>query len=112
MTLGKLARRALGPLLPAVGRAYRNFFMRLDVVAETFPALAPGTHLLDIGGADGLVLDAVLRGHPEVRATMLDLAPAIGGSLSPSVRDHVDLVPATSVAAYHAADGRPATWWW
>jgi 2-polyprenyl-6-hydroxyphenyl methylase/3-demethylubiquinone-9 3-methyltransferase len=103
MTLGALARRLLGPLFPAVGRAYRGFFVDVEAVAETLPPLAPGTHVLDVGGGDGIVLDAWLRRHPGARATLLDLAPAIGGALSPEVRARVELVSATGLAEYRAA---------
>jgi 2,7-dihydroxy-5-methyl-1-naphthoate 7-O-methyltransferase len=33
-------------------------------------------HILDVGGGDGAVLEAILRAHPDVRGSVLDLAPA------------------------------------
>lgn len=33
------------------------------------------TEILDVGGGDGVLLDAILRAHPEVRGRVLDLSP-------------------------------------
>jgi 2-polyprenyl-6-hydroxyphenyl methylase/3-demethylubiquinone-9 3-methyltransferase len=98
---GQLARRVLGPrLFPALGRAYRSIFVSLEKVAASLPELAPESELLEVGGGDGAMISAVLRRFPTLQATVIDLAPQVGGFLEPSLRTRVRVRPATSIADY------------
>jgi hypothetical protein len=106
MTLGQLARGMLGPLFPAVGRAYRSLFVSLDAVAETFPDLSPAAHVLDIGRGRLLLLAccAVIPGarhHARSCATSAPLSSSSAGRGMPA-----------SVAAYREAGCRPETSSW
>jgi len=97
MTPGKIARRILGPLFPAVGRVYRRFGVDLNSVAEAIPPIPEGATVLDIGGGDGDLLNLVLPRSPGVRVTMIDLSSSIGAWLAPELRSRVEILPATSV---------------
>lgn len=107
MSLGSLARRVLGERwFPIAGRMYRRFFVDLDEVARCFPTLGADDVVVDVGGGDGGLLDAVLAQNPQARATMIDISPRLGGSLRPETRARVTLLPGVSVRAYIAA-GHP-----
>jgi hypothetical protein len=95
---GALARRALGPLFPIAGRAYRRLFVDLDAVARVIPP-TDGL-ILDVGGGDGQQLAALLRLNPRARAVLIDIAPHVGSFLSPSERSRVELLPATPLRDY------------
>ena len=49
-------------------------------VARVTPVPRGATRLLDLGGAHGRFSAALLRRHPRLRATVLDLAPAVEAS--------------------------------
>ena len=46
-------------------------------VARRTPVPAGARHLIDLGGGHGLFAAALLRRHPGLRATVIDLAPAV-----------------------------------
>jgi trans-aconitate methyltransferase len=97
----------LGPdLFKPVGRAYRAFFVDLAQVAASFPPLPRYARVLEVGGGDGQLLNALLARFPDAHATMIDIAPELGGALAPALLARVDLLPNTSVREY-AARGRP-----
>jgi 2-polyprenyl-3-methyl-5-hydroxy-6-metoxy-1,4-benzoquinol methylase len=100
MPLGQIARRVLGPAFPVFGEAYRRAFVDIDKVADWMAARLPrDARVLDVGGGDGFVMNAVLARRHDIRLTMTDLAPRIGGVIAPAHRDRVEFRPATSVEA-------------
>jgi len=107
MTPGQVARKVLGPLFPMAGRAYRSFGVDLAKVARSIPRLPENAHLLDIGGGDGDLLNYILELNPTARVTMIDLAAGIGAWVRPELREHVEVLPQTSIADYVKL-GRPA----
>lgn len=101
MSLGSLARAVLGDaLFPVVGRRYRALFVDLQKVVDCLPRFPPGSHLLDIGGGDGEMINLILTRNPGVEITMLDLSPRLGSFLKPELRDRVVLLPGTSLKDY------------
>jgi hypothetical protein len=104
MTVGQLARKLLGARgFSRVGGWYRALFVDVEKVVDSFPALPDDVEVLDVGGGDGAVLDVLLARYPRARATMIDLAPRIGGALRPAHAARVTLLPGTAVSAYRAA---------
>jgi cyclopropane fatty-acyl-phospholipid synthase-like methyltransferase len=101
MSLGSMARVVLGKRwFPVVGHWYRAIFVDLEKVADCLPDLAPGSHVLDIGGGDGEMINILLRRNPDVNITMLDLSPRLGLSLKPEFRARVRVLPSTSLRDY------------
>ena len=99
MPLGQLARRILGTRFQPIGELYRAIFVDIGKVAEAVSRAIPsGAHCLDVGGGDGMLVDALLRLRPDIRVTMTDIAPEIGGFIAPERRNRVKLRPATSLA--------------
>jgi Methyltransferase domain len=108
VTPGQLVRRVLGPrLFKPLGRLYRSVFVDLEAVAASFPALPAKARVLEVGGGDGQMLNALLARFPDARATMIDLSTQLGDALEPTLRERVEVLPGTSVRQY-AALGRPA----
>lgn len=104
MPPGQIARRVLGPVFPVFGEAYRRAFVDIDKVADWMAARLPrDARILDVGGGDGFVMNAVLARRDDVRVTMTDLAPKIGGVIAPAHRPRVELRPSTSVEAVEGA---------
>lgn len=108
MSLGQLARRLLGRHFRSLGRWYRAVFVDLDALVSSLPEMPAGSRVLDIGGGDGEVLARLLGRFPGVTATLIDLAPAIGGSLDARQAERVTVLPATSIAAYRALQAAPS----
>lgn len=82
-------------------RLYRSAFVNIEATAAVIAGQIPrGAHVLDVGGGDGTMIDAVLRLRPDVTATMIDLSPSIGRFLSGSVCDRVTLLPGVALAGY------------
>jgi hypothetical protein len=103
MSVGQVARRALGPAFPVAGAAYRRIFVDVRKVAECIPALPGGSVLLDVGIGDGSITNHLLDLQPDLRVIGVDLAPSIGSFIREDLRDRVELHPATSVAEIVAA---------
>ena len=104
MPLGQIARRVLGPVFPVFGEAYRRAFVDIDKVADWMAARLPSdARVLDVGGGDGFVMNAVLARRADIHVTMTDLAPRIGGVIAPAYRPRLELRPATSVEAVDGA---------
>jgi 2-polyprenyl-6-hydroxyphenyl methylase/3-demethylubiquinone-9 3-methyltransferase len=104
MPPGQIARRLLGPVFPVFGEAYRRAFVDIDKVADWMAArLPPGARVIDVGGGDGFVMNAVLARRADIHVTMTDLAPKIGGVIAPAYRPRVELRPATSVETVDGA---------
>jgi cyclopropane fatty-acyl-phospholipid synthase-like methyltransferase len=97
VTPGQVARRLLGPWFPYVGRIYRRLAVDLQKVAEGFPRLPEGAHILDVGGGDGELMNYLLPLNPGVQATLIDIIPNLGEWIAPELRSRVDLLPNTSV---------------
>jgi len=101
---GQIARRVLGPVFPVFGEAYRRAFVDIDKVADWMAARLPqGARVLDVGGGDGFVMNAVLARRADIHVTMTDLAPKIGGVIAPAHRARVELRPAISAEAVDGA---------
>jgi 2-polyprenyl-6-hydroxyphenyl methylase/3-demethylubiquinone-9 3-methyltransferase len=90
----------LGPLFPVVGGYYRAFFLDVDQFVAALPRLPERAAVLDVGGGDGAVIDLLLERHPSARATMLDLAPNIGGSIRDRNKSRVEFMPMTTLSEY------------
>ncbi|MFM7313116.1 MAG: methyltransferase, partial [Cyanobium sp.] len=58
---------------------------RLEVLAflDAYPSFAEISHLVDVGGCRGELLETVLRRHPHIRGTVFDQAGVLEG-LSPA----------------------------
>ncbi|MFN2322117.1 MAG: class I SAM-dependent methyltransferase [Trueperaceae bacterium] len=56
-----------------------------DEVARRTPVPTGARRLIDLGGGHGLFAAALLRRHPALRATVLDLAPAVDAALAVGV---------------------------
>lgn len=101
---------ALGPMLrnwmPAgmerrLSGVYRAIFVDLDKVASLAAGLVPAdARILDIGGGDGELLNRLFGLRPDVRVTMVDIAPSVGKFIEPEHRGKVEFVPGTSVESY------------
>jgi hypothetical protein len=101
MSLGSLARAALGnSLFPIVARGYRAVFVDLKKVVDCLPPFPPGSHLLDIGGGDGEMINLILTRNPGLQVTMLDLSARLGSFLKPELRERVVVLPGTSLERY------------
>lgn len=99
MTIGSLVRKMAGPLEEPLCRAYRRIFVDADaVMAQLAEAIPRDAHVVDIGGGDGVMLDALLRHRPDLTATMTDIRPDIGVSLSDGVRARVTVLPSSPAA--------------
>lgn len=109
MALGAIIRRLAGPLERPLCDAYRALFMDVRRCAQQLQAAIPvDCHLIDVGGGDGAVLDAILRMRPDVTATMLDLKDAVGKFLTPEIASRVEIHTRTSIDAYLTQGGAPA----
>ena len=98
VTPGQFVRRLLGERLFArVVEFYRAVFVDLDEVAACLPPLAPGSEILDVGGGDGALLERILRRQPRLRASLVDLRPSVGLSLTDARRERVRLFASTAV---------------
>lgn len=101
MSAGQLARRLLGPqLFKPLGDAYRAFFVDLDAVAASFPQLPRQASILEVGGGDGQLLNALLARFGDAHATMIDISPRIGTGLHKALLARVRLSPNTSIRQY------------
>lgn len=101
MSPGQIARRLLGPqLFKPIGDAYRSFFVDLVAVAASFPPVPRRASILEVGGGDGQLLNALLARFPEARATMIDISPRVGDALDTSLLARVQLHPNTSIKQY------------
>ena len=99
MSPGQFARRILGERFEVVGKFYRGLFVDMNKVVEVFcHELPSGAHCLDVGGGDGLVAALILRRRPDVRITLIDIAPAVGGFIEQEFAHRVHLRPRTAVA--------------
>jgi len=99
MTPGKLARKILGRYTVPVGNVYRRIFVDLEVIAKQFDSeIARNSHILDIGGGDGALMEFLLNRRPDLTVTMCDQAASIGGFLTAENRAKVTLFPATDLS--------------
>lgn len=108
MPLGATARRLLGPrYFRVVGRWYRAIFVDLAKVAVALAEVLPAeSHVLDVGGGDGELLNHLLALRRDLRITTLDPAPVVGQWIEERFAKRVLCLPATSLADYIDA-GRP-----
>ena len=108
MSLGQMARGILGPrFFPVVGRGYRAMFVDLQRVCSTLPTLPAGSHLLDVGGGDGALLNYLLRRFEHLSVTMIDIDQKIGWSVEPSLRNRIEILTETTLRQYKAIKNRP-----
>lgn len=109
MAIGSFIRRLAGPLERPLCDAYRGLFMDVDRCARQLQAAIPtDCHVIDVGGGDGAVLDAILRARPDLTATMLDLKDEVGKFLAPESMPRVDIHAGTSIHDYLAQGGTQA----
>jgi len=101
-------RRLLGAhLARRAGRWYRSIFVDLAKEAAALSAvIAPGAHVLDIGGGDGEPLNHLLALRSDLRVTTLDTGPVVGEWIEARFAARVTRLPATSLADY-TSSGRP-----
>lgn len=109
MALGALIRKLAGPFERPLCDAYRSFFLNVGRCAQQLQTAIPaGCHLIDVGGGDGAVLNAILRVRPDVTATMLDLKDEVGKFLDPDNTPRVNICAGTSIQDYLGQGGAPA----
>jgi cyclopropane fatty-acyl-phospholipid synthase-like methyltransferase len=107
MSIGTLARAVLGQKwFPLFGGWYRAVFVDLKKVVDCLPPLPAGSHVLDVGGGDGEMINMILPRYPGVEITMLDLSPRLGSLLSPESRKRVRLLASTSLRDYAQTEHR------
>ncbi|MET0283979.1 MAG: class I SAM-dependent methyltransferase [Polyangiales bacterium] len=101
MSAGQVVRDLLGPRwFKPLGDAYRAFFVDLTAVAESFPQLPRSGSILEVGGGDGQLLNALLARFPSAHATMIDISPRLGAALDTTLLARVQLLPNTSIRQY------------
>jgi len=102
MSIGSTVRKVLGEKLFSVaGRYYRAIFVNLDEVAKAVDPYIPDHGLLlDIGGGDGEPLNHLLQIRPNLKITMIDLSPNIGGAIKDEFLNRVTRLPQTSIRDY------------
>jgi cyclopropane fatty-acyl-phospholipid synthase-like methyltransferase len=110
MGVGTLAQSVLGErLFRRAASFYRGFFEDLDAIVDTMPPFGDGSHVLEIGGGRGHLLEIILQRNPGARATLIDISPEVGSFLSPDVAARVELFPSTPIAEYVNSDRQPPT---
>lgn len=99
MKLGPAVRRLLPHAMERrAAQLYRIVFVRLGLVAEQLKEAVPaGANVLDIGGGDGELLNFLLAYRPDIRVTMVDIAPSVGRFVEGRFKERVRLLPATSI---------------
>lgn len=101
MTLGKLLRKLLGPEYFAyAGKAYRRIFVDLEKVAHCLPEMPSGSHLLDIGGGDGELINSIKKRFPNIKISMIDISHSIGDMIDEKHKASIDFFPSTSIAQF------------
>ena len=101
MSIGQMCRKILGPkYFKYAGKAYRGIFVNVKIVIQSFPEMPAGSHLLDIGGGDGELINHLKERFPDIKITMIDIAGAMGSLLEEKYRKDVRILPATSIAQY------------
>jgi 2-polyprenyl-3-methyl-5-hydroxy-6-metoxy-1,4-benzoquinol methylase len=102
MTIGKLFRKLLGPrYFKSAGKVYRSIFVDLKKVAQSFPEMKSGSHLLDIGGGDGELINYLKKLFPDIKIYMIDIANSIGISIDKKYIDEIMLLPSTSINKFY-----------
>jgi cyclopropane fatty-acyl-phospholipid synthase-like methyltransferase len=98
MTIGKFFRKLLGPkYFKYAGKAYRSVFVDVEKVIQSFPEMPAGSHLLDIGGGDGELINHIKLRFPEIRITMIDIAENIGNLIEEKFKKDLAFFPKTSI---------------
>jgi SAM-dependent methyltransferase len=82
MSIGRLGRRALGPLEQGVSHRYRTFFVNTDHLAQTLVDCAKNnqSHLriLEIGCGEGLVASSIINQFASAQLLGIDITPDPG----------------------------------
>lgn len=108
MTIGKFFRKLLGPkYFKYAGKAYRRFFVDLEKVAHSFPEMSSGSHILDIGGGDGELINHIKKRFPNIKISMIDIAGSMGNLIEEKNKNDISFLPSTSIMKYkesHIAD--------
>jgi 2-polyprenyl-6-hydroxyphenyl methylase/3-demethylubiquinone-9 3-methyltransferase len=82
MSVGKVARKVLGPFAGSVAEFYRNLFIDLDDLARTVASLAPeAKRVAEIGAGFGDAANALLPYLPHAVFYGVDMAHPSPGSL-------------------------------
>ena len=99
MALGPMVRGWMPPKIERrLAGIYRSVFVDLRKLAAVLASeLVPDAMLLDVGGGDGELLNHLLAARPDVRVTMVDVAPSVGRFIEPRYREQVELHPSTSL---------------
>ncbi len=113
MKIGPAIRRLLPPKTERkVAGLYRSVFVDLQGVAECIaPRLPSSAHLLDVGGGDGELLNALFELRPDLRVTMVDVSESVGKFVDPRHQPKLTRLPRMfveehlrqSAASYDAA---------
>ena len=98
MTIGKFFRKLLGPkYFKYAGKAYRRVFVNVEKVIQSFPEMPANSHLLDIGGGDGELINHIKQRFPEIKITMIDIAESIGNLIEEKIKMDVSFFPGTTL---------------
>lgn len=101
MTIGTFFRKLLGPkYFKYAGKAYRSLFVDLEQVAQSFPEMSPGNHLLDIGGGDGELINHIKIRFPNIKISMIDIAGSIGNLIEEKNKFDISFFPSTSIIKF------------
>jgi 2-polyprenyl-3-methyl-5-hydroxy-6-metoxy-1,4-benzoquinol methylase len=102
MSVGLAARWLLGnKLFNIIGPFYRSLFVDLEKVADLMCTIMPkGSHVIDIGGGDGNLLNYMLTMRGDITAVMLDINTDIGNFIFEDYRDRVKLLPGTTIKQF------------
>jgi cyclopropane fatty-acyl-phospholipid synthase-like methyltransferase len=102
LSIGELSRKLLGPkYFKYAGRLYRNIFVDVKKVVQFFPEMPNDSHLLDIGGGDGDMINYIKERFPEVKISIIDIAESIGSLVEKQYKREINLFPGTSIIDYY-----------
>lgn len=103
MSIGKLARKVLGSNFSTLARFYRSIFVDLEKVAHVLSEeISQGSHVLDIGGGDGDLLNELFLIREDLHVTMIDIKADIGRNLYESNQRFVTIRKNTSIDDFKA----------
>ena len=109
MKIGPAFRRLLPARLErSIAGVYRSVFVDLRRVARTLaPQLPANARILDVGGGDGELLNALFALRPDLHVTMVDVSASVGKFVEPRHHAKLARLPRTFIEDHLAsATGR------